>query len=85
MGKATIAPELQARVNRASWWTRFKFHRVLNNYLRACDQRDALFDRYDCGADLINYLTGGQMDAINRVIDERVNRLQAIINSLPEA
>lgn len=85
MGKATIAPELQARVNRASWWTRFKFHRALNSYLRACDQRDALFDCYDCGADLINYLTGGQMDTINRVIDERVNRLQAIINSLPEA
>ncbi len=85
MGNATISSELQARLKKASWWTRLRFHLALSRYLRACDARDALFNRYVCGADLINYLTGGQMDALTRVVDARVDALNAIIKRLPEA
>jgi len=84
MGEITVAPQLQRRLNRASWWTRFRFQRALRNYDRACASREALLDCYDCGAALINHITGGQMDAIERVIEKRVSALREIINNLPE-
>ncbi len=84
MGQITVRPELQRRLAKASWWTRRRFYHALRKYDRACSARDALFDRYDCGAQMINHITGGQMEAVERVIETRVNALRAIIDNLPE-
>lgn len=85
MGRATIEPELQARVDKAGFLQRWRFKRALNAYLDVCEAIEALFDNYDCGAGMINILTGGRLKRLEDQKVDVMHRLKTIIEALPEA
>lgn len=47
---------------------------------RACRARERLFDRYDCGHNMIDQLTGGQSTALRDEIGYCVEKAKSVYN-----
>ena len=80
----TLDPDLRARYARAPLLNRLRFRFALRRYSAACNSRDNLLDRYDCGADLADHISGGKVSAADQKINRAVTRLKAVIDTLPE-
>lgn len=63
-----ITPEFRARIRAMKWLDRWRYKRHARRWMACQSAIDALFDTYDCGAALINHVTGGRL---NKLRDEQ--------------
>lgn len=58
---------------------------MLKNRARALVRaEDQLFERYDCGADMINYITGGRLTRIRAQFLETMAQIRLLDPSAPK-